>query len=178
MGDSTASLGELIELAIDSGLADSCHVARGTVVITLGGRALTFDAPGARRFLGMLLEAWERTESGATPLPYGTGGVGAGRAAADGLVPPVAVSRTESIRDAASAVELLQNPAPTDEAYVDAVLSLAGRLRLIESYRKNQAANRIVLRTRATTTEMSYLETLEYLTGSILEELRSMNQEA
>lgn len=58
------------------------------------------------------------------------------------------------------------------EEYLDSVLSFALTMRIIEGYTKDSESRTVTLRTGATSTGLSYWETLEYLTNSMLYELR------
>lgn|GEM_PF-5502559 len=58
------------------------------------------------------------------------------------------------------------------EEYLDSVLSFALTMGIIEGYTKDRDSRTVTLRTGATTTGLSYWETLEYLTNSMLYELR------
>lgn len=174
-------LGELIELAVDHRLVDFCHVAPDQVVVSLGGRPFTFAPGEARAFLGNLVQGWIRSEeqrkpasaateaySQSTPVPTvaaQTVPIQSTRASAS--------SQNHAIRGGSNGTVEVDEPAVSDDTYVDAVLSCAAKLRLIEGYQKDQASHRITLKTQATTADMSYFETLEYLTGSILDELRA-----
>ena len=57
------------------------------------------------------------------------------------------------------------------------MLAFAEEMRLIEGFDKDEDSGKVTLHTQATTTDMSYFETLEYLTSSILDELRSTQQQ-
>lgn len=171
-----SKLGELIERAVDNKLVDYCHVAPDVVVVSVGGQPFTFAPGEARAFLGNMVQGWirtgERHKAGVAPV--------------DAHVQrgPVPVAPTQKVRPSLSLQNHAGNstlngkvggdgPVLSDETYVDAVLSCAAKLRLIEGYQKDRASHRIMLKTQATTADMSYFETLEYLTGSILDELRA-----
>jgi hypothetical protein len=62
------------------------------------------------------------------------------------------------------------------EEYLDSVLSFALTMGIIEGYTKDREARTITLRTGATTTSLSFWETLEYLTNSMLYELRPKSE--
>jgi hypothetical protein len=62
------------------------------------------------------------------------------------------------------------------EEYLDSVLSFALTMGIIEGYTKDRDSRTVTLRTGATTTGLSYWETLEYLTNSMLYELRPRSE--
>jgi hypothetical protein len=169
MDYSHSRLGELVELAVDYELVEACNVTKDVVVVTISGLQLTFAKDEARGFLSNLLAGWARSQ----PAPQVTMAPELRRRS---LFTPFPVDSTGS-----SGLTLASNGGPSvspenDEAYVDAVLNCAEKLNLIEGFNKDRASHRVTLKTKATTTDMTYYETLEYLTSTILEELRTGNR--
>ncbi len=173
-------LGELMELAMDNRLIDFCYMAPEGIVVSIGGRPLTFDTPAARSFLSSLLQGWARSETQLQPATLAV-------ELRERLTPPAtppAQPPLPSVDFGDGSGVALGNTTPwnipedaslaSNEAYVDAVLSCAEKLNLIEGFSKDRTRHRVKLKTRATTADMSYFETLEYLTGSILDELRTL----
>lgn len=193
MHSRTTTLCEKLELALEHHLVDFCYLTRKAVVLSMGGHPLSYSHEEARSFLDVLLKGWAQYQKPSGGKSTQEGVVEASAAPvieqAESILAPQPPSG-EAVPEPERAAEPAQEegpaeevPAPTDEpaeappvqpseGYIDAVLAFAEAMRLIESFDKDDRTHKVTLRTSAATTEMSYFDTLEYLTTSILEELR------
>lgn len=185
---SQTTLGELIELAVEKELVEFCYLARSVVVISIGGHQLSYPPEEARSFLRTLMQGWSRAraphEKEAHPMEalrgtlFPTGAGPSGQKQPEAARPPgptgsASPTEVEAKSSAAGMRAGRSGVISSSEDYIDAVLSFAEEMRLIEGFDKDERTGRVTLHTQATTTEMTYFETLEYLTNSILHELRA-----
>lgn len=90
-------------------------------------------------------------------------------------VPTPTASPREELRSGGGDGDNYGDDAVSEE-YLDSVLSFALTMGIIEGYTKDRDSRTVTLRTGATTTGLSYWETLEYLTNSMLYELRPRSE--
>ena len=151
-------MGELIELAVEAELVEFCYLARGMLVVSIGGHQLSYEREEGGSFLRTLVQGY--VHAPAEQRAYGPGRAG--------TLPFVPAAEPE--HGGAGETDL-----PADsilgEGFLEAVLELAEQMRLIRGYEQDAQTGRVTLYTPAVTAEMTSSEALEYLTNSILHEL-------
>ncbi len=167
------SFGQLIEQAVAIELVDYCYVARSVVTLSIGGKPLSFSTEEARSFLSTLLAGWSRHQASQSIERESK------RADAPSITSfsHLFGSRPDAPRSSREAtpfpeVASERHSEVSIEVFLDHAVAYAKQLKLIKSCFKNRSMKMVQLHTWATTIEMSYEETLEYLLQSILDELR------
>ncbi len=178
--NASRGIGDLIDQVVEKELVDFCYVARNTVVVAIGGRQFTFATSEGRDFLSSLVAGWAHSQGrgGHATLASDIRGRTSTQSAPVQQINPagadVAFEKLQGILNRSAS--RLQSTGSNRE-YLDTVLTLATNLNVIEGYEKDEPARRIKLRTNATVADLTYIEALEYLTSSILEELRAAEHE-
>ncbi len=157
----------MIDEVVENDLVDFCYVARDVVRVSIGGNVLTYPADEASSFLEQLLRGWKRTPSAVqTYMSAATL-----ETHLTSLLPsPRRREAEQKGTDDADKTRLRWTM--QYDNYLDLLLAISKELGLIIGFTKHSKRRAVTILTRATAVEMSYLDAFEYLSGTIVEEIR------
>lgn len=162
------SLGEIIDEVVENDLVDFCYVARDVVRVSIGGNVMTYPSDEASSFLKQLLRGWRRTPSAVqTYMSAATL-----ETHLTSLLPSPRRREEEAEQPPRDVDDTRLRWSMQYDNYLDLLLAMSKELGLIVGFTKHPKRHAITVLTRATAVEMSYVDAFEYLSETVVEEIR------